>query len=187
MCVCVCTCMHMLSRVQLFVTPWIFGWEIPWTEKPDGLQPTHSQRVGHNWAHICTHTQTHTSSLEKCLFRSLHFLIGLLLLLMLLLICMSYLHILKIQLMSIASFVNIFFQVVNLWTFHFLYGFFFCAKAYNFAFYSFLVCVNSLLFLFRQVLLTFLVKHVLWCWTLSFYLSLKVFISSSTLNDSFSR
>ena len=26
----------------------ILAWEIPWTEKPDGLQSTGSQRVGHD-------------------------------------------------------------------------------------------------------------------------------------------
>ena len=28
----------------------ILTWEIPWTEKPGGLQPTGLQRVGHDWA-----------------------------------------------------------------------------------------------------------------------------------------
>ena len=28
----------------------ILAWRIPWTEEPDGLQSTGSQRVGHNWA-----------------------------------------------------------------------------------------------------------------------------------------
>ena len=28
----------------------IFAWEIPWTEKPGGLQSMGSQRVGHNLA-----------------------------------------------------------------------------------------------------------------------------------------
>ena len=27
----------------------ILAWEIPWTEEPDGLQTTGSQRVGHDW------------------------------------------------------------------------------------------------------------------------------------------
>ena len=27
----------------------ILAWEIPWTEKPRGLQSTGSQRVGYNW------------------------------------------------------------------------------------------------------------------------------------------
>ena len=26
------------------------AWKIPWTEEPGGLQPTGSQRVGHDWA-----------------------------------------------------------------------------------------------------------------------------------------
>ena len=28
----------------------ILAWRIPWTEEPGGLQPTGSQRVGHDWA-----------------------------------------------------------------------------------------------------------------------------------------
>ena len=28
----------------------IFAWKIPWTEKPGGLQPMESQRVGEDWA-----------------------------------------------------------------------------------------------------------------------------------------
>ena len=28
----------------------ILAWRIPWTEEPDGLQSTGSQRVGHDWA-----------------------------------------------------------------------------------------------------------------------------------------
>ena len=28
----------------------VLAWEIPWTEKPDGLQSMGSQRVRHNWA-----------------------------------------------------------------------------------------------------------------------------------------
>ena len=39
----------------------ILAWEIPWTEKPGGLQSTGSQRVGHDWiATEYTHTHTHT-------------------------------------------------------------------------------------------------------------------------------
>ena len=41
----------------------ILDWEIPWTEKPDGLQSMGSQRVGHNSVtntHTHTHTHTHT-------------------------------------------------------------------------------------------------------------------------------
>ena len=38
---------------------------IPWTEEPGGLQPTVSQRVGHDqvWARAHTHTHTHTHEL----------------------------------------------------------------------------------------------------------------------------
>ena len=32
----------------------ILAWRFPWTEEPDGLQSTRSQRVGHNWV-----TNTH--------------------------------------------------------------------------------------------------------------------------------
>ena len=50
----------------------ILAWEIPWTEKPGGLQSVGSQRVTHKWVHthttlvcvyvtfVCTHTHTHT-------------------------------------------------------------------------------------------------------------------------------
>ena len=38
----------------------ILAWEIPWTEKPGGLQFMGSQRIGHNWATEHTHTHTHT-------------------------------------------------------------------------------------------------------------------------------
>ena len=31
----------------------ILAWEIPWTEEPGGLQPMGSQRVRHDWAHVC--------------------------------------------------------------------------------------------------------------------------------------
>ena len=29
----------------------ILAWEIPWTEKPGGLQSKESLRVGHDWAY----------------------------------------------------------------------------------------------------------------------------------------
>ena len=33
----------------------ILAWRIPWTEEPDGLQSTGSQRVGHDWSDLaCT-------------------------------------------------------------------------------------------------------------------------------------
>ena len=40
----------------------ILAWEIPWTEKPGGLQFMGWQRIRHDWAtkHIHTHTHTHT-------------------------------------------------------------------------------------------------------------------------------
>ena len=34
-------------------------WEIPWTEKPGGVQSTRSQRVGHNQSNTYTHTHTY--------------------------------------------------------------------------------------------------------------------------------
>ena len=46
----------------------ILAREISWAEEPDGLQSMGSQRVRHNLAT--------TSLLEKCLFRSSHFLLG---------------------------------------------------------------------------------------------------------------
>ena len=36
------------------------AWKIPWTEEPGGLQPTWSQRVGHDWA-----TSSHFTSMKK--------------------------------------------------------------------------------------------------------------------------
>ena len=41
----------------------ILAWEIPWIEKPDGLQSLGSQRGGHDLVtntHTHTHTHTHT-------------------------------------------------------------------------------------------------------------------------------
>ena len=32
----------------------ILAWKFPWTEEPGRLQTMGWQRVGHNWAHICT-------------------------------------------------------------------------------------------------------------------------------------
>ena len=42
--------------------PSILNWEILWTEEPGGLQSTGLQRVGYNWAHTHTHTDTHSSN-----------------------------------------------------------------------------------------------------------------------------
>ena len=33
----------------------ILAWRIPWTEEPDGLQSTGSQRVGHDWVTLLTY------------------------------------------------------------------------------------------------------------------------------------
>ena len=35
----------------------ILAWRIPWRENPGRLQSTGSQRVGHEWAHKCSHTR----------------------------------------------------------------------------------------------------------------------------------
>ena len=40
----------------------ILAWRIPWTEKPGGLHPMESQRIGHN---LATNTFTLSESLEK--------------------------------------------------------------------------------------------------------------------------
>ena len=37
----------------------ILVWDIPWTEKPGGLQSMGLQRVRHDW--VCTHAHTHTT------------------------------------------------------------------------------------------------------------------------------
>ena len=46
----------------------ILAWRIPWTEEPDGLQFTGSQRVGQDWVtntHKHTHTHIHTHTQES--------------------------------------------------------------------------------------------------------------------------
>ena len=40
----------------------ILAWRIPWIEEPGGLQFMESQRVGHDWATLLTHSLTHSSS-----------------------------------------------------------------------------------------------------------------------------
>ena len=55
----------------------ILAWRIPWTEEPDGLQSTGSQRVRHNWAtntftlwkivrHACKEAQPMVIFKKKC-------------------------------------------------------------------------------------------------------------------------
>ena len=63
---------------------------------------------------------------------SAHFLIGLLLLLFLILSCISHLDILKINLLSVASFAIIFFPFCEL-SFLFVYDLFSCAKVFKFS------------------------------------------------------
>ena len=46
----------------------ILAWRIPWTEEPDRLQSTGSQRIGHNWSDLA-HTHTHTHQGKKLKFR----------------------------------------------------------------------------------------------------------------------
>ena len=38
----------------------ILASEIPWTEEPGRLQSMGSKRVGHEWAHVCTHVHIHS-------------------------------------------------------------------------------------------------------------------------------
>ena len=38
------------------------AWRIPWTEEPGGLQPTGSQRVGHDCKRLSTRTSTFIST-----------------------------------------------------------------------------------------------------------------------------
>ena len=69
------------------------------------------------------------SSLERCLFRSsVHFLSEFF---FFILSCMSCLYVLNVNPLSVASFGNILFHSVGLFS-HFVDGFFCCAKAFKF-------------------------------------------------------
>ena len=43
------------------------AWRIPWTEEPEGLQSTGSQRVGHDWATSLTHSLSSLTSCFDCI------------------------------------------------------------------------------------------------------------------------
>ena len=45
----------------------LLAWEIPWTEEPGGLQSVMRQRVGHNWAHMHTHSLESQGCLDLAL------------------------------------------------------------------------------------------------------------------------
>ena len=84
------------------------------------------------------------SSLEKCLFRSSHFLIGLFFVVVIELyeLFAYFENLAHVDCIIREDFV-LFRKPMD---FRFLYGFLCCVKAYNFTFYSFLICVNSLFF-----------------------------------------
>ena len=98
-------------------------------------------------------------SLEKHLFRSsAHFLDWVACLFSLILNCMSCLYILKINPLLVVLFVNIFSHSVS--SFHFVYGFLFCAKALS------LIRPHLFIFIFitlggGSILLQFMSKSVL--------------------------
>ena len=43
----------------------VLTWEIPWTEKPGGLQSVGLHRVGHNGVHTHTHMKVTWSTVER--------------------------------------------------------------------------------------------------------------------------
>ena len=64
-------CQSRRSKTQVWYLGWenpleeelathssILAWKTPWTEEPNRLQGTGSQRIGHDWAQ--THTHTHS-------------------------------------------------------------------------------------------------------------------------------
>ena len=48
-------------KEEMAAHPGLFAWEIPWTEKPDGLQSTGMQRVGRG---LSENSQVHPRVLE---------------------------------------------------------------------------------------------------------------------------
>ena len=68
-----CVCAHLCPTLCDPMDSWL---EIPCTEKPDRLQ-YHTFTTSWTRQSTYVHTHAHMSSLEKCLFRSSHFLIGL--------------------------------------------------------------------------------------------------------------
>ena len=40
---------HCIGKKEMATHSSIIVWEIPWTEKPGGLQSMEDQRVGHDW------------------------------------------------------------------------------------------------------------------------------------------
>ena len=47
----------------------ILAWRVPWTEEPGGLQPTESQRAGHDWSDLA---RTHRSCIWNPAPRNSH-------------------------------------------------------------------------------------------------------------------
>ena len=56
---------------EIVIPSSIFAWEIPWTEKPGGIQSKELQRVRHNW--VTEHTHTGSSQTGWCTDHTLPF------------------------------------------------------------------------------------------------------------------